>query len=207
MNKTRTEILTELERQKTATAAQLSRRLQVGAADVRFHLQQLVAEGMIEEAGKQRTGEPGRPRRLYRLAPPARQSNLAGLAGILLQVMTEELGISSLATVAERLAISSPEEKLPPGKRLFQAVQRLNDLHYLARWEAHAESPRIVLGNCPYAAIIDDYPILCQLDSQLIEHLTGLPAEQSAKLETNPRGEIFCMFELVEQTPALPGGN
>lgn len=204
MSRTRAQILEILERQRTATAAQLSRSLQVSAADVRFHLQQLVNDGLIEPAGEQRTGEPGRPRRLFRLTPEARQSNLDQLAGVLIQIVAEQLGAAGLAQAASRLAGNLGAGKLPAGRRLYQAVQRLNELHYQARWEAHAESPRLVLGNCPFAAIIEDHPELCRLDRRLIENLTGLTAEHTAKLETNPRGEIFCLFELQAQPVVLP---
>jgi predicted ArsR family transcriptional regulator len=203
MNKTSEQILNILERQRTATAAQLSRSLQVSAADIRFHLGQLAEAELVEIAGMQRTGERGRPRRLYRLASRARAANLSGLARALLQVIEQQLGAQGMADTARMLADRPREVITPAGRRLYQAVQQLNDLHYQARWEAHADSPRILLGNCPYAAILHEHPELCRMDKHLIEQLTGLPAEQTARLETSPRGEIFCLFQLQPQ-PGLP---
>lgn len=202
MSETRQQIMEILERQKTASPAQLSRSLQVSAADVRYHLQKLVEAGLVEIAGRQHTGERGRPRRLYRLTSQARRDNLAGLAKALLQVVQQQ-GASGLTETARLLGEAPHAVTAPAGRRLFQAVQMLNTLHYQARWEAHARSPRLLLGNCPYAEIIHDHPELCQMDKRLVEQLSGLPAEQTAKLETSARGEIYCQFQLRSQ----PGGS
>jgi predicted ArsR family transcriptional regulator len=70
----------------------------------------------------------------------------------------------------------------------------LNELEYQARWEAHARSPRIILGNCPYKGIIEEHPELCQMDVYLLENLTGEKAAQLSKLEKTPQGLPVCAF-------------
>jgi predicted ArsR family transcriptional regulator len=58
----------------------------------------------------------------------------------------------------------------------------LNQLHYQARWEAGAEGPRIILGQCPYAAVIGNHPELCRMDMSLLEGMLDTQVEQRVKL-------------------------
>ena len=81
-------------------------------------------------------------------------------------------------------------------RRLASTVERLNAMHYQARWEAGAEGPRIVLGHCPYAAIIEKHPELCQMDLALLSELLGGKLQQTAKLESGAGGLPFCTFML-----------
>jgi hypothetical protein len=40
-------------------------------------------------------------------------------------------------------------------------------------------------------------PELCRMDVALIAHLSGLLAEQIAKLKPNPQGAIQCIFRIT----------
>jgi predicted ArsR family transcriptional regulator len=95
--------------------------------------------------------------------------------------------------VAERLA-GDTDVKVPVTKRLVRAVARLNELHYRARWEASAAGPRVILGHCPYTAIVADYPELCRMDAFLLETRLGSAVTQTAKLQLNAKGLPFCAF-------------
>jgi predicted ArsR family transcriptional regulator len=197
----REKILGHLEAQKSATAAQLSRALQVTPADIRYHLGLLVEAGKIEIGGKITTHERGRPSQIYRLAPRARQDNLTGLVRALLETIQKQSSYIELQDIARRLSDSAGRQVPRAGPRLLQAVKHLNALHYQARWEAHANAPQMLLGNCPYAEIIADHPELCQLDATLLEQLTGFKAQQTEKLQPNQEGAIYCRF-LLQPQPA-----
>jgi predicted ArsR family transcriptional regulator len=82
----------------------------------------------------------------------------------------------------------------PITRRLALAIERLNTLHYQARWEAHAQGPRVIFELCPYTPIIARHPELCRMDKFLLQELLGLEVSLSAKLELNTRGLPFCMF-------------
>jgi predicted ArsR family transcriptional regulator len=196
MTSTREKILEHLSEQKTATPGQLSRALRVTAADIRYHLGLLVESGQIEVGGRISTGERGRPSQIYRLAAPAREENLAGLTRVLLDAIQTQSGQVELADIARRLSPAGGNQAPGSSARLLQAVQQLNLLKYQARWEAHANAVQMLLGNCPYAAIIREHPELCQMDAHLLEQLTGLPAAQTAKLQPNQEGAIYCRFQL-----------
>ena len=84
-------------------------------------------------------------------------------------------------------------------RRLFRTTEILNQHHYQARWEARPEAPRLVLGHCPFSAILKEHPELCKLDAYLIEHFTGTSVEQTAKLAKDPSGLRFCMFRIGKE--------
>jgi predicted ArsR family transcriptional regulator len=84
-------------------------------------------------------------------------------------------------------------------RRLVSVVERLNGMHYQSRWEAGAEGPRIVLGHCPYAAVISKHPELCQMDAGLLTKLLGGDVRQTAKLEIGAGGLPYCVFVLTHK--------
>jgi predicted ArsR family transcriptional regulator len=78
-------------------------------------------------------------------------------------------------------------------KRLREAIRLFNSWNYLARWEAHADSPHIIFGNCPYLSILPSHPELCYLDRYMIETLVGSPAEQVAKRTPDKAEYLFAV--------------
>ena len=77
------------------------------------------------------------------------------------------------------------------------AIERLNELHYQARWEASAAGPRLIMGHCPYAAIVADHPELCRMDAFLLETRLNASVEQIAKLQLSEKSLPFCAFLMV----------
>jgi predicted ArsR family transcriptional regulator len=100
--------------------------------------------------------------------------------------------------IAKKLAQVSEVQDIPLNQaaRLFHAVQRLNQIHYQARWEARSSAPRLIFSNCPYLEISETMPVICEIDAALIQELTGLPASLKEKLAHDSRGGIFCSFQL-----------
>jgi len=116
---------------------------------------------------------------------------------LLLELLTDA-PLNEKEAILEKIALRLAPDSMTITKnltqRLTQAVQHLNQLNYQARWEAHADGPRLILGHCPYAAIIDRHPELCRIDSHLLEQLLGQPVTQNAKLMTSPQGSRYCLF-------------
>ncbi|MFC2053962.1 hypothetical protein ACFLV7_06640, partial [Chloroflexota bacterium] len=100
--------------------------------------------------------------------------------------------------VGKRFASTSGEHYV---KRLHYTIEYLNKLIYRARWEAHSEAPRIILGYCPYANILPEHPELCSLDGYLLEELLGAPVTQISKLTTDERGIPSCTFRAEIVSP------
>ena len=195
MQETRQGILDYLQTNHQATPGELSRSLQVTAANIRHHLGILQEQGLVEVVGQSVPSGRGRPRQLYALNSSAQTNNLAQLTRALLECIAPDQE-AILRMVARTLAGESLALHPNPTQRLYQAVQRLNALNYNARWEARLGGPRVMLEHCPYAPILDQHLELCQMDGYLVERLTGLDVQQTARIEKSSTGPKACIFSV-----------
>lgn len=197
----RQKILNYLRKQATATPIELAKALRTTPANMRHHLARLLSDGLVEEGGRRMEAARGRPQVVYRLSRLALGDNLSALSAALLAEFVEGLPESQQNVLLERLAGQmsagqSAEAGTHITRRLAAAVEALNRMHYQAHWEAHATGPRLILAQCPYAAIIESHPALCRMDKTLLEGYLANPVEQLAKLEPTERGLPVCVFGL-----------
>jgi predicted ArsR family transcriptional regulator len=192
---TRQKILDYLKRNRIVSSRELARSLHMTPANARHHLGILAADGRVEVVS-QRKGGRGRPEKVYRLAGVLVGDNLSALADALL---AETSGKVEMEALGKRIVGEHAIAGQPLMRRLSSAVERLNAMHYHARWEAGAEGPRIVLGHCPYTAVIGKHPELCQMDASVLEGLLGGNVKQTAKLEKGAGGLPYCVFVLVQK--------
>jgi predicted ArsR family transcriptional regulator len=196
---TRLRILDHFRKHQTASVRELSRSMGMTGANIRHHLAVLESNDLIEVIGHRKEGR-GRPMQVYGLSRRVLGDGLDYLAGAILDVWlgsnTVRLQETSLRAVAERLA-GGAGVKTPVMKLLVRAVEGLNEMHYQAHWEASAAGPRLILGHCPYSAIIAEHPELCQMDSFLLEIKLGASVNQTSKLQLNDKGLPFCAFLLA----------
>jgi predicted ArsR family transcriptional regulator len=197
---TRLRILDYLRKQQSASVHELSISMAMTGANVRHHLAVLESNDLIELISQRREGR-GRPENVYGLSRRVLGDGLDGLAAAMIDVLiraappaVREAGLASLA--------NHLGGKEPPGitgtlpRRLTEAVDLLNELHYQARWEAGIDGARIILGHCPYATIIANFPELCRMDAFLLEQRTGSPVEQLSRLQPSVKGYPFCTFRV-----------
>lgn len=206
MKSTRHRLLDYLGSKQIATSTELSRLLNVTSANVRHHLNLLLKEGLIQITGEKQPQGPGRPAKVYGLSPKQKQDNLVLLIEALMQVLTCENSPRGRSKKIRRIAeyIRGPAKSIGNlTQRLYQAINRLNELNYQARWEAHQQAPRIILGNCPYAAIVNNHPEICQIDKYLLESLLIMPVEQESKLIRDDREYTYCLFNIADFTEGL----
>jgi predicted ArsR family transcriptional regulator len=206
MKTVRQRLLEYLEQRQRATALDLSQALKMTSANARHHLEILRSEGVVEVVGTRKAHGRGRPAQLYGIRQAEQAHNLERLSSALLDELLNELTpVQSelvLQRVASRLAGNTASSdgagKLSrnPARRLSELVLQLNRMHYQARWEAHADSPRMLLNHCPYAALLTDHPELCRLDAFFLEAASGFSARQIARLEPNSLGGKQCIFAL-----------
>lgn len=198
MQKTRQRILDTLAQQHSASAHELASAFGMTTANLRHHLAILEADGQIVEIAERPTGGRGRPEQIYALSSAALPDNLSGLANSLLAVLgatqVAKRPETRLRHAAQHLA-GDHSGSGPASARLVSATRRLNQLGYHASWEARPGGPQIVLGHCPYAAIIEGHPELCQMDAELLAELLGQPVEQLTKLQPGPEGTPQCIFQ------------
>lgn len=191
--------------QRAVTIGELSAALHSSEANIRHHLGILQEQKLVAVIAERPASGKGRPAQVFGPAPHSLGDNLDLLADALLDVIETELPEETRQRLLERLAerlgpASFGRPAGPPGEtaplRLIQAVQALNQRHYQARWEARPDGPRIILGHCPFAAVIAGHPWLCAIDAQLLEHLQGRPAYQIERLAPDGQGAHQCIFRL-----------
>ena len=190
---TRQKILDYLKRNRTVSSRQLARDLHMTPANARHHLGILAADGRVEVVAQRQVGR-GRPEKVYHLAGTMLGDNLSVLVDALL---SEAGGQVEMETLGKRIAGDDVISDQPLMRRLASTIERLNTMRYQARWEAGAEGPRVVLGHCPYAAVIAKHPRLCQMDAALLEKLLGGDVRQTAKLEVGAGDMRYCLFVLA----------
>ena len=196
----RQKVLAYVKKNRAVSAAQTGRALKMSAANVRHHLSLLCSDGRVVLVAETRKGGRGRPVKVYGLSESLLGNNVALLSDLML---TEWLGDLSPAKRTEAMAVIAKElgsqmgqinSNVPIAKRLVLVIEKLNALHYQARWEAGAEGPRVLFAHCPYAGVIDKHPELCMMDLALLEELTAQSVEQTAKMEKG--GILSCVFRL-----------
>lgn len=196
----RHKILQYLIRNRTATAREVARAMRMTPANARRHLSLLAADGRIQVFSKIQAGR-GRPIKLYRPSGMISGDNLALLLRALLEGFAPEARRPLLERIGrEKLVAAEDRDKARERTlmgRLAKTIATLNELHYQARWEAGVTGPRVILGHCPYQAIIASFPELCRMDEAGLEQALGVPVSQSAKLETGSGGAPYCVFEVV----------
>lgn len=196
----RQKVLAYLRKQRVASAAQVGHALNMSAANVRHHLSVLLSDGRIAAVNEIKKAGRGRPVKLYRVSENLLGNNLVLLSDKLLEKWLDKLSPSEREEALHALAsellrqVGQSNPDVPVTKRLAFLVERLNELHYQARWEAGAEGPRILFGHCPYAVIVGKHPELCQMDRFLLGDEMGGNASQLAKINPDPGGPHNCIF-------------
>jgi len=201
MQLTRKQIIEYLNSNHSATALELSRTLNVTAANIRHHISELIRQEIVEEIGNIHPEGRGRPTKLYSLTKGALNHNLDFLADSLLQIFANVLSGAEnnhIELISRQMlkGRNIPENHI---QRLNQAILWLNSHNYQSRWEASLNGPRVSLGFCPYAAILDANPVLCQIDTVLVSQLVGSRMEQLSRLEHSPSGKRQCVFAIHPQ--------
>lgn len=210
MKTSRSKLLEFIRAHPPVTCSEISTALKMTAANARHHLMILQEQGLVEVVGMRPSHGKGRPAQLYSLSQQALGNNLLEFTNAMLEETRDQLAPSDfklfLHAVAERMA-----EKLSPfggsrkmhikelhlTQRLFETVQQLNARRYQARWEAHAEAPRLILNHCPYGDLPMVHSEICQLDALLIETLLGSKVTLLTKLKPDGRGLKNCVFRLA----------
>ena len=198
---TRARILKYLGKQQTASVKELSRALTMTGANIRHHLAEMESNDLIEPIGQRREGR-GRPETIYGISRHVLGEGLAELAEAMLKVWLKNTTENALEAGLRSVALHLGGDKLPDGAllltyRLNRLIERLNELHYRSRWEAGINGPNVILGHCPYAAIIASNHELCRMDGILLEKWTGLPVEQTAMLQKSIKGYPYCGFRVI----------
>jgi len=184
------------------TANELSRVLLLTKADIRYHLGRLIKLGLItrkENLFKQGAGRPGY---YYMIIKEDLKSGYPLLARVCLNIMTNARGTTNLVQLSQRAADEFSRDyedgQKSGAERISDAVQYLNRLGYQASWEARPANPVVFLKKCPYHELAATQPILCMMDTSLIEKITGWIPTLQQSMHGFSQPSPYCLFSLAK---------
>jgi predicted ArsR family transcriptional regulator len=199
-----------------ATAAGLSARLGVTPAAIRRHLDNLLADGMIETriARPRASRGRGRPARLFAITDAGRSAfehAYDDLATSALRFLAETAGPDAVAAFARR-QISELEDRYrqavqsaPPARRVQVLAEALSADGYAASASgapasAGGEQPgqQLCQHHCPVAHVAAQYPQLCEAETEAFGRLLATPVQ---RLATIAHGDGICTTHVT--APAL----
>jgi predicted ArsR family transcriptional regulator len=198
----RRRVLDYVLRRPGASPAQIGRALSLSPATVRHHIRILCNDDRIVSGGVSRTRGRGRPPELYWPGDKLLGDNLRLISDSLLRAWPRSgRGAGPrdpVAPLAEGLLqeIGPVPDDGTLARRLAGLVDALGNAHYHARWEAGAEGPRIIFGHCPYAAIIEDHPELCQMDQAALAKYMRADVTQLTKIDVRRHSVNQCVFAM-----------
>lgn len=200
MNTTTSEkILHYLSIHPLATAHTLSLELNLTHADIRYHLNILLKKGWVEVNSTENSGRRGKPSRVYGLTgatPNLPQISL--LENLLKQLSPSSDTIYLKRFVKEYFQRSSEDPSSSSFSLiLLHGIEKLKSLGYDSSWEARPNAPIILIRHCPYGRLAVNYPVLCEIDRQGLEHLTrhAIQLDNSMGLT----GNCPCVFQVLSK--------
>jgi predicted ArsR family transcriptional regulator len=194
---TRGQLITRL-RAAPATVNDLAAHLQLTDNAVRAHLENLLAEGLVEQAGV----TPGvrKPHTLYGLTGRARE-HLSRLYVPVLNALLESLRTALSPAETQRIveqaahALAAPHaaaaRQQSPEQRLAYALALLTDLGAVATLHKGADDTRIQGEACPLSQAVRNHPEVCKLVQTLLADVIGQPVSERCDRDS-PAGPRCC---------------
>jgi len=193
----RRRIVEILKAQEGATVADLADHLEMAHVSVRHHLDILIGEDLVAQAGVRRHNGAGRPSQIYVLTDQAAAlfpQRHAAFAADMLDALKARLSGQEVRNLLAQLGEKSASEAptLPPGASLEEQLDAtasyLTEQGYNAHWEEHDGRYELFACNCPYTGVADDHPELCLMDLTMMQHLMpDLIRLESRVLDGTPR--------------------
>jgi predicted ArsR family transcriptional regulator len=174
----------------------------------KFHLDRLEADGLLEVEYSRPPGRggpgAGRPAKLYRRSArhiavnlPERRYDLAG------QILAEAVTAAQRSGVA--LDRSVREAAVTAGRALGEQTQTapgaaagplavISDALTAVGYEPRVDGDRIVLGNCPFHGLAENYPALvCGMNLDLIDGMLDTLPATGARARLDPAPGRCCV--------------
>ena len=199
-----------------STASALSGRLGLTPAAIRRHLDNLLAEGLIETrmARAQRSRGRGRPARLFAITDAGRSAfehAYDDLASSALRFLAETSGPGAVAEFARRQLADTERryapvvERAPAGQRVQALAAALSADGYAASATgapAGGTGEQLCQHHCPVAHVAAEFPELCEAETEAFGRLLGTPVQ---RLATIARGDGVCTTHVTD--PSLAAGS
>ncbi len=185
------------------TAAGLSARLGLTPAAVRRHLDNLLADGMVEVRTTRPYGSRGRgrPARMFAMTDAGRSAfehAYDDLAASALRYLAQVAGPDAVAKFA-RQQISELERRYLPVVAAASPADRVKALAQALSADGYAASAggapaagggeQLCQHHCPVAHVAAEYPQLCEAETEAFGRLLGTPVQ---RLATIAHGDGIC---------------
>lgn len=173
------------------------------ANTVRGHLDVLLAGGTISREAADAQGR-GRPRWLYRATRPK-----ASPFQFLAEALTIQLGMTNdpelAMSAADRWAHALPDLPVAatPDEAVEEATDALNRLGFNA--VASPLGDAIAVTGCPYADLVDENPVICDIHAALVSRLleqTGQPVTVASMVVWARPGMCVAKLRRPDLVPA-----
>ena len=191
---TRGQIITLL-RRSSRTVDELAQELNLTHTAVRAHLAALERDGLVQQRSERRGS--GKPSSVYDLTPAAEYlfpKSYGQVLDQLLDVLSGHIAAGEVETVMREVGRRmAAQRKLPPGNlrvRLEAAAEVLNELGGLMELETEGETLCIRGYRCPFAAVVQEHPAVCDLAEALLSELVGVPVQEHCERT----GPVPCRF-------------
>lgn len=184
------------------TVDELAAELGVTDNGVRSHLIVLEGAGVVEQVSVRRTGTPGKPATVYRIARDAEAHLSAAYAPILealLVALQDRLGATELESLFKDVGRRLAEEQEAAPKsaslaaRAHLAASLLGELGAEVDVET-ADEGFVIRGHaCPIASAVRVQPGVCRAMEELVAGVTGADVRECCD---RAEGGAHCRFEI-----------
>jgi predicted ArsR family transcriptional regulator len=205
---TRERVATSILENGPSTAADLAENLGLTPAAVRRHLDQLLAEGVVEAREKRIRGQRGRgrPAKVFVITDAGRDHfghAYDALAAEALRFLQQTGGDEAVAEFARR-RIAELEatyrplvEAAKPGDRAKVLADALTTDGYAASVDSTTSGEQICQHHCPVAHVAGEFPQLCDAETEMFSRLLDTHVQ---RLATIAHGDGVCTTHLPHQT-------
>ena len=208
---TRTRVTQTILENGPSTAADLADRLGLTSAAVRRHLDQLLAEGVLETRDQRITGQRGRgrPAKVFVLTDAGRDGFAHAydeLAVGALRYLADTGGDDAVMAFA-RHRLHSLEDRYRPLLEQVEPAERPQELASVLSRDGFAASvgttpagSQMCQHHCPVAHVAEEFPQMCEAEAEMFSRLLGSHVQ---RLATIAHGDGVCTTHMPT-TPTTP---
>ena len=205
---TRERVATTIMQNGPSTAAALAERLGLTPAAVRRHLDQLLADGVLEAREPRMRGPRGRgrPAKVFVITDAGRDHfghAYDVVATDALRFLQETGGDDAVSAFARQRLASFENRVRPlidaaePEDRAKVLAEALTADGYAATVDAAATGEQVCQHHCPVAHVAGEFPHLCEAETEMFSRLLGTHVQ---RLATIANGDGVCTTHLPHQT-------
>jgi predicted ArsR family transcriptional regulator len=208
---TRTRVTQTILENGPSTAADLADQLGLTPAAVRRHLDQLLADGVLEARDQRVTGQRGRgrPAKVFAITDAGRDGFAHAydeLAAGALRYLAQTGGDDAVKAFAKHRLVDLEERYRPllaqvdPAQRPRMLAQVLTNDGFAASVSTTPAGAQMCQHHCPVAHVAEEFPQMCEAETEMFARLLGTHVQ---RLATIAHGDGVCTTHL----PHVPSSS